>query len=1012
MVTQQATMPQPTVTRASTPAVTAPTATVAPAPVVTPTVPEETVKPESQPFWMKALQVFAAPFQWVDDYIIKPSLSTIANPIIPNLKREVGEDYFAWKKREWEAWQTPGVDLDMPWGKWRIDMKGVAEQLPWLLIPGVGTVGKTAGGVTKGAVGLAGMLAKTGKAGRVVGKGLELSPWGMVEKGTAKAIKGLGKLSAKTEEIGAKIGEKAVGKAVPRTLTTAENKLVSVAKKLEVNQKAFKVAEKEQLGHEQYKELAKIADRVRRGEITPSQGKVLQNDALSKIKGVKEQFNIDVSAEAFTKDDVDELLMPLYRKAENDFESRTLANAMEDLLLYGKIPEPAVLQKFGEIYPKEVAEALGTILKQPMGVSSKIMDTLNISRATLSSMDLSATLRQGLILGLTHPIAAIKAFPKQLKAFASEKLALGMDDIMRQDPVFDEFIRMKGYIAPIEKAAALSRMEESFASRFAEKLPGIRRSERGFITYLNQLRFNSYKAARASMVAQGAGEAELKQLAKFVNLASGRGELPKSIDQYAPLLNSVFFSPRLQASRIELPFVLGKMLFSDKPYMRKEAAKALTTFLGGGAALLALINESGVGKVETDPRSSDFAKIKIGETRFDIWTGYAQYARFIAQMLTGEQKQAFGNMTKKERLDTVARFLQSKSSPALGLMLDLLKGEDYVGAPIAQDTEGLRQTLIKKMAPLTLQDLLEAAEQDGMNPMAIGTGIAGGLGIGVLTYVDEFTKKRNQIAKEMGYETWSAIDPIKQRELEKLPVLQEAAIEYDRQMMGTIWGEWHSAGNAAEEVFKENVDNAVRKFRTDGNGVEFRKNVSDAFMARRGAYSAREKNESFAEIVERFKTESTPEALVKLGTEQMAIRIYEKALFGDDMYDEFGDYRFDEAEIRKAKLRLPTGQGGLGADIYDYVEEYRGLKYEDMPAEYKELAQAKIVMRPYWDITRQAMELKGWTDEKSLNPRQQAWLDSFVSKMRKRMRLQAYRQEQSTNEKGLWYYYNRFYTEV
>ena len=987
----------------------APVATTA-APAITTVT--EPVKPESTPWWQRTLQVFAAPFQWVDDYIIKPGLSTITQPIIPDLKREVGEDYFAWKKREWEAWQTPGVDLDMPWGKWRIDLKGVAEQLPWLLIPGVGTAGKTVGGVTKGAAGIAGMLAKTGTAGRIIGKGLELSPWGIVERTTAKVVGGTAKAVAKkSAQLGEKVGERFVGKTTPRVLTTAETKLVSVANKLKVAEKEFKLAEHRELRPEQYRPLAEIGERVRRGDITPSEGKVLQDQALASVKGIKDKFSIDVSAEAFTKNDVDELLKPLYRRAENDFESRTLANAMEDLLLYGKIPEPKQIQRFAEIYPKEVADALDEIIKLPGDVLAKTWDVMNIARASLSSMDLSATLRQGLILGITRPTAAIKAFPRQLKAFASEKLALQMDDLMRQDTLFDDFVRRGGYIAPIEKAAGLSRMEEAFSSKIAENIPWVRRSERGFVTYLNQLRFEAYKTARSSMVAQGAGDKELKLLVDFVNYASGRGVLPKKLETYAPALNAIFFSPRLQASRIELPVILGKMLLSDKGYMRKEAARALLGFVGGGTAVLGLLNQTGIGTVETDPRSSDFAKLKIGETRFDIWTGYAQYARFVAQMLTSEKKQAYGNMSKEERLDIATRFLQSKYSPAMGLVYDLLKGEDYAGAPIAKDTAGLIDTARKKILPLTVQDLMDAIEQDGMNPMAIGTGVAAGLGIGVLTYIDEFTRKRNKIAEELGYESWSAIDPIKQRELEKLPEMQRMAIEFDHQMMGTMWGDWHSAGRAAEDLFREEVEQATAKYRQSGNGVQYRKDISDAFTIRKGAYAAREKDERFEEIVSRFNAATPQEQLVKLGTEQQAIRIYEEALFGDDMYDEFGDYRWDEAEIRKAILKQPIAQGGIGEELYNYVEEYRGVKYDDFPEEYKELAQAKIALKPYWAVKDQAMELKGWDNESKLNPYQKRWLDSFVGKMRKRMKIIAYREEAKTGSKGLWYYYNKFYTE-
>jgi len=516
--------------------------------------------------------------------------------------------------------------------------------------------------------------------------------------------------------------------------------------------------------------------------------------------------------------------------------------------------------------------------------------------------------------------------------------------------------------------------EEPFASNLAQRLPMVRRSERAFTVFLNEMRMGAYEAARGAMTAQGASAAEFKLLGRFINLASGRGTLPANLDRYAPILNTVLFSAKYQMSTLQLPRQLGRMLISKNPYMRKEAARALVGFVGGGAALLGLFQMTGQGDVELDPRAGDFGKIKIGETRLDIWRGYVQYARFAAQMLTGERKSAYGNMNKTQRYDIAWRFLPSKASHAMGLLVDLLKGETYMGDDLFTSTKDVVRTARERLLPLALQDVMDAMEQSGAN--GLWTAAPATLGVGVLTYVNDFVRTKEKIARGLGYKTWDEIDPMKQRELENSNAeLQAAYIEFDRQVMGTAWGDWRLAGKAIDDVFTANIAMATAQYRKTGDGVQFREKVNDAFTARRGGYAAREKMPQFEDIVRRLKVEDTAEALVGLGPEQMAIRIYNDALYGDDMYDQYGDYRFDEADIRREQLRRQLGEA-----MFKYAEDYRTLKYESLPPEFQELSKARKVLRPYWEVYDWAVKSFG-----------QTWADSpsgqrFISKMRRHLR--------------------------
>jgi len=603
-------------------------------------------------------------------------------------------------------------------------------------------------------------------------------------------------------------------------------------------------------------------------------------------------------------------------------------------------------------------------------------------RAVLASGDLSATLRQGLILGLTRPQDVPRAFWRQLKYFASEKLSLQMDDVLRSHKLYKEAIENGVEFTTWRKGVRIAAKEEPFFSSLAERIPFVKKSERAFTGFLNELRMSSYEAAHNAMTAQGATKEQLKLMARFINIASGRGTLPKNLDKYAPVLNTVLFSARYQASTLQLPRQLGRMLISKNPYMRKEAAKALITFVGGGTALLGLIKMGG-GKVEVDPRSGDFGKIIIGETRFDIWRGYLQYARFAAQLAMGQRKSSYGNMNQVQRAEIASRFLQSKLSPAL-------KGETYMGEDLITSTKDVVRSFRERMLPLAVQDVIDAMEMSGAN--GLWTAAPAMLGVGILTYVNDFVKKKQKIARDLGYETWDEIDPLTRRKIENSNAeLQAAFIEFDRQVMGTAWGDYRLAGNAVENIFKDNVNKAIAQYRETKDGYQFREKISDAFTARRGGYAARDKMPQFEDIVKRMKTEDTAEALINLGPEQLAIRAYNEALYGDDMYDEFGDYRFDLADIRKDQLRVQLGQ-----EMFDYVEQYRGMRYEDFPLEFQELTKAKKVMKPYWGVYDWAVKTFG-----------KAWAESsrgqaFISRMRKQLRL--------TNPQ-IGKYYEMFYSK-
>ena len=987
-------------------------------PPITPQLPQ--VEPEKieepLPFWKRALQVFATPFIWVDENIIQPGLAITGTTLgfVDEVERAEGEDFWEWKKRSWAGWDAPGFNLNVPWSDdpWRIDLKGIMEIAPWLLIPGVGQVGRGIG--LAGKLGkletigqktvLAGAFKAAAPVGKALGYAVEYSPWGLVEKTAGVAIKGgvraVGKVS---ERVGTAVGEKLFGKIPPPPpATVAEIKMTKYFKEAvmpafgkvhrlipeklrpeqlaivnkhrvafgegridqaEWSRKVFKDLEKlggvkdafaltpEALASRQAKEIAKVEAEVVSRRLSKEVGEA----QIAKIKSSPE-----FTAVRFKKNEMKEFMTKINKAEQDGFVALNSTNAMNDLLILGIIPEPRFLEQWSVVFGKDFAESVSKFIKLKPSIRAKIIDGLNLPRAVLATLDLSATFRQGLFLGLTRPQDVPRAFWRQLKYFGSEKLSLQMDDMLRSRPLYQEGVKAGIEFTAIRRGAVSRIKEEPFFSNLAQNIPFVRRSERAFTGYLNEMRMTAFEAAHGAMTAQGATTAQFKLLGDFINFASGRGTLPANLNQYAPLLNAVLFSPRYQVSTLGLPKIIGRMLLSKNPYLRKQGALALVTFAVGGAGLLGLLNATGIAKVEGDPRSGDFGKIRFktgedaqgnpiySETRLDPWRGYIQYARFAAQMLTGERKSAYGNMNKAERWDIALRFAQTKFSPAAGLIADLWKGENYLGEPIFEGTTGFIKVARDRLLPLAVQDVMDAMEMNGTNGIWVAAPAA--LGVGVLTFVNDLNRVQQKIARDMGYEGWDEIDPKTRREIEMTNVeLQAATIAFDRQTMGFAWSDWRNAGGAIDDVFRQNIEFAAAEFRETGDGYKFKEKIRDANSARRGGYDAREKELRFEDIVNRLKTQDTLQANVGLGPEQLAIRAYNEALWGDDMYDEFNNYRFEEADSRKQELLRDMGQ-----EMFDYVQDYLGLKYEDFPAEYQQFIEARKILKPYWEVLTDA----------------------------------------------------------
>jgi hypothetical protein len=395
---------------------------------------------------------------------------------------------------------------------------------------------------------------------------------------------------------------------------------------------------------------------------------------------------------------------------------------------------------------------------KPRTIWENIAEPFNVARSLITTLDLSAVLRQGGFFALGRPVQSAQAFKSMMTALKSEQGLRKIHQEIDRNPWRALAQRAKLFIAPTDGTYKLSAMEERFQSKWAEKLPGVRASERAYVTFLNKQRIDMFATFMETLTKNGEPTLQEAQImANFVNMATGRGSLG-ALENAAVPLNTLFFAPRYVASRFQL--LLGAPLFKGTARTRKLIAGEYARYMIGLGALysLAELLSEVFGKeidIEHNPTSSDFGKIRLGNTRIDPLSGISQVSVFLSRLITGEIKSSNSGMTvpiseyRGGQFGTITKFLRTKLSPMFGTAINILPlmgklkrgevkldksfftsviGKDVVGQPVTPWS-----TFVSLIMPLSLREIKDSIQEQGL---ATGTAVslAAILGMGVQTY--------------------------------------------------------------------------------------------------------------------------------------------------------------------------------------------------------------------------------------------------------------------------------------
>ncbi len=357
------------------------------------------------------------------------------------------------------------------------------------------------------------------------------------------------------------------------------------------------------------------------------------------------------------------------RIADQDFSKKPVRKTIaDDELTTLRAEKERIKEQYDADFYKEMmrnrtkGQRVGDFAWEAWGVLRVVQSTLDLSFIGLQggAMTISNMWRR--------PDVVASAFKNMFSAMGSEKRSEEWLRKIKAQPWYDQAKEAK--LAITQPHAELTGREELFMSDWAQifwsvaglplmlksraahdrwmKINPFRALERGASAYLDTLRVERYlegvkmlEARKADINGKEVTTQDYKDVADVVNTLTGRASLG-ALEGFSKGLTRMFYSPRMWASAIKTGTPYGLYHFGKMtPTARKMALMDMGRFFGTtmGVVTLSAIALAGDDDdetyVETDPRSSDFGKIRLGDIRIDPWGGRVQQAVAMTRMTIG-----------------------------------------------------------------------------------------------------------------------------------------------------------------------------------------------------------------------------------------------------------------------------------------------------------------------------------------------------------------------------------------
>lgn len=388
-------------------------------------------------------------------------------------------------------------------------------------------------------------------------------------------------------------------------------------------------------------------------------------------------------------------------------------------------------------------ETLSNFKKNPGSTSiGLVSDLAGFAKGIKSSLDNSALFRQGWKTLITNPTIWAKNALKTFQDIGSQLGKKASDDTIMKG-IKAEIYSRKNAINGLYKKMGLDigDLEEAFPTTLPEKIPLFGRlykaSQTAYSGFLFRMRADIADQLIEKAVAAGVDMTvplQQKSLGTLINSLTGRGNLG-ALEKVAKEVNTIFFSPKMLKSSFD--FLTLHATDEMSVFARKQAAINLAKALSAVTTVLGVAYAINPKSVEFDPRSADFGKIRVGNTRFDISGGMSSLVVLASRLITQETKSSTTGKTTKINsdkfgsqtgMDVAVNFAQNKLSPMAALVKDLINQKNFQGEKLTVGDEALNL-----LVPLGIQNAFETLQDPKAANLAL-TILADGLGISTNTY--------------------------------------------------------------------------------------------------------------------------------------------------------------------------------------------------------------------------------------------------------------------------------------
>lgn len=316
--------------------------------------------------------------------------------------------------------------------------------------------------------------------------------------------------------------------------------------------------------------------------------------------------------------------------------TKELEDARAEKALYAAKVQAALRAHAAPIGKKVVKEVAGAI------------------RGTILGSDIGVLTRQGLF-GLSRPGAFVKGLGKGLKALASEKNLVKIENDILSHKVGGQTAGVVYRKAGLSLSSHLTNPEEMVIGKLLSRIPGAGALGRAQTAFINTLRSETMDRA----IRLGYKENELAARANFINSATGRS----NAKNVPTALEVIMTSPRYERSRWEMlaqPFRNPALIVKDAVTgkgLNRGAVDNIQDMAITAAEIYGLykLTEASGYEVEWDPTSSDFLKMRKGDEVWDPSAGLAPRIRDAMRFVVWGMNPTYQHNVSKVVSQTVLR---------------------------------------------------------------------------------------------------------------------------------------------------------------------------------------------------------------------------------------------------------------------------------------------------------------------------------------------------------------------